>query len=125
MSSFRVKDHLFSHIYFYFFAKFTEVGFVVVGKLWPYRANLMLSGCRNSLIWKLMFNVFLLDDALEDLKSQKKKIVSKTERKNSCCGPLKCFLSLQAQLDEDNRWKAETGRGGGEAISVALFSRLF
>lgn len=41
----------------------------------------MLSGCRNSLIWKLMFNVFLSDDALEDLKSQKKKIVSKTERK--------------------------------------------
>lgn len=27
---------------------------------------------------------FFLDDALEDLKSQKKKIVSKTSRKASC-----------------------------------------
>lgn len=27
-----------------------------------------------------MYNVLLLDDALEDLKSQKKKIVSKTSR---------------------------------------------
>lgn len=35
-----------------------------------------------------MYNVFLLDDALEDLKSQKKKIVSKTSRKNGCYGPL-------------------------------------
>lgn len=29
-----------------------------------------------------MYNILLLDDALEDLKSQKKKIVSKTSRKN-------------------------------------------
>lgn len=75
----------------------------------------MLSGCRNSLIWKLMFNVFLLDDALEDLKSQKKKIVSKTERKNSCCGPLKCFFylykpSLMKIIDEKQRQAEEGGR---------------
>lgn len=63
----------------------------------------MLSGCRNSLIWKLMFNVFLLDDALEDLKSQKKKIVSKTERKNSCCGPLKCFYLYKLSLMKMHR----------------------
>lgn len=35
-----------------------------------------------------MYNVLLLDDALEDLKSQKKKIVSKTSRKNCCYGSL-------------------------------------
>lgn len=42
-----------------------------------------------SYIWKLMYNVLLLDDALEDLKSQKKKIVSKTWRQNGCYDSLK------------------------------------
>lgn len=46
-----------------------------------------------------MYDVFLLDDELEDLKSQKKKIVSKTSRKASCYGPLRCFCtSLQVEF---------------------------
>lgn len=48
-------------------------------------------------MWKLMYDVFLLDDALDDLKSQKKKIVSKTS-KSSCCGPLKCFCLYKLSL---------------------------
>lgn len=119
MSSFRVKDSLFS----FFFL--TEAGFVVVSKLWSYRANSVVRGCRHSHMWKLMYDVFLLDDALDDLKSQKKKIVSKTS-KSSCCGPLKCFCLYKLSLMKIHKWKAETGRGeGGEAINVALFSYVF
>lgn len=44
-------------------------------------------------IWKLMYNILLLDDALEDLKSQKKKIVSKTSRKNGY-DPLKLVYAI-------------------------------
>lgn len=40
-----------------------------------------------------MYNVLLLDDALEDLKSQKKKIVSKTSRKKYCYGALELGYS--------------------------------
>lgn len=47
-----------------------------------------------------MYGVLLLDDELEDLKSQKKKIVSKSSRKASCYGPLECFCaSAQVEFD--------------------------